>query len=104
MMSRISINLKRAGDHRLDDDTTRSALESVRFARHGRGHEQDHPFDMSFPKPPRLSAHQRPLPPSPSTADNLAECISFSKAGQHDFAHKPTPMVVAPEIIHHDIV
>jgi hypothetical protein len=113
MMSRISINLKRAGDRRLHDDTTRSALESVRFE-HRRRHEQssfaqhqDHSFEMSLPEPlARLSTYQIPLPPKTSTTDNPAEYTSFSKAGQHDLIHKPPPPVVAPEIphVHHDIV
>ena len=104
MMSRITIHLKRAGD-RLRDNTTLSSPNTLLFNRDRRRPSTqfwDHPFDTSMPEPLRLSADQTPLPPSPTSTDDMADRVSLSTAGHHDFIlHKPPPLVLASSKIPH---
>ena len=119
MMSRITINLKRAADCEFRDNTmTFSSPKTIFFNRHRRHSstqfwDNPYPFDTSImpEEDPTLSADQTPLPPSPSPSiiddnDDVAlERISTtagssSNHNHHDLIHKPPPLVIARPRIH----
>ncbi|KAF8802104.1 hypothetical protein BYT27DRAFT_7215533 [Phlegmacium glaucopus] len=99
MMSRITINLKRAGDI-FRNNTARSSPKTPLFDHRRRRRpsstQWDHPFNT--PDVPRLSTDKMPLPPSPSLIDDMAGRSSFSKASHPDLIHKPPPLVVASDV------
>jgi len=98
MMSRITIHLKKAANHSVNDATTLS--HSVIF-NHETPHRQsislqlfDDPFSTSRPKISQLSADTTPPPlTGPSSTDDMAGPASFR--GHHDLIHKP-PSLISP--------
>jgi len=125
MMSRITIHLKRAGNHHLRDNnyntnnnTTLSSPKTIFFNRERLSTQfwdHHHPFDTTMPEEveeehPRLSADQEtqlpPTPPlrppsSPSTI-NDDDDVEAERNHQHDHRviQKPLPLVIARQKIH----
>ncbi|KAF8802105.1 hypothetical protein BYT27DRAFT_7173241 [Phlegmacium glaucopus] len=103
MMSRITINLRRAGN-RLHDDATLSSQKTFLFdrGRHRRSSSRqvwDHPSITL--EPLQFSA----VPPSLIAIDDIAGRASFLKEGHPDLIHTPLPLVVArPKTPHIPIV